>query len=43
MSLLEPRELFVLGDNPSESYDSRNYGPISEDLVLVKIDKCRAC
>jgi signal peptidase I len=30
-------ELIVLGDNPSESYDSRSYGPIPFKNVIGKI------
>ena len=30
-------ELFFLGDNPSESYDSRNYGFIPYKYVLGKV------
>jgi signal peptidase I len=27
-------EVFVMGDNRAESFDSRNFGPIPEDLVV---------
>ena len=30
-------ELFFLGDNPSESYDSRNYGFVPYKYVLGKV------
>jgi signal peptidase I len=34
---LPPRACFLLGDNPPESLDSRDYGPVSLDLVAGKV------
>jgi len=34
--LLKENEFFVLGDNINNSYDSRNYGPISYEQILGK-------
>ena len=28
---------FALGDNQSQSYDSRNYGPVSNDSIIGKV------
>ena len=28
---------FALGDNSSQSYDSRNYGPVSDDNIIGKV------
>jgi signal peptidase I len=33
---LSDREYFVLGDNRDDSADSREFGPVSEELVLGK-------
>ncbi len=35
------KELFFLGDNPSESYDSRNYGFVPYKYVLGKVTSQR--
>ena len=35
--LLKQNEVFVLGDNTYNSLDSRNYGPISKDVIMGKI------
>jgi signal peptidase I len=32
--VLGPHEYFVLGDNRSDSYDSRNYGPVSREAIM---------
>lgn len=34
--LLEPDHLFVMGDNRQNSKDSRDFGPLSEDLIVGK-------
>ena len=34
--LIKENEFFVLGDNVNNSYDSRNYGPISYNQILGK-------
>ena len=34
---IHPDEIFVLGDNQLDSFDSRKYGPIKMDQVLAKI------
>jgi signal peptidase I len=34
---LSDREYFVLGDNRDDSMDSREFGPLSEDLLLGKM------
>lgn len=31
---IPPNRLVVLGDNPADSYDSRNFGYISAEVVL---------
>lgn len=31
------REVFVTGDNPKESTDSREFGPVSMDQVVGKV------
>lgn len=32
--ILGPDEYFVLGDNRSDSFDSRNYGPIRKSAIM---------
>lgn len=39
--VIPPRSLFVLGDNPDESIDSRKLGLISFDRVLGRVVKKR--
>jgi signal peptidase I len=34
---LSPGQYFLLGDNRDDSYDSRDFGPVSEDLFLGKV------
>jgi len=34
ITVLEKDEYYVLGDNRNNSYDSRRFGPISEDLIV---------
>lgn len=34
---LADQEFFLIGDNPSESHDSRNYGAVSSDRILGTI------
>lgn len=34
---LESNEIYVLGDNPEESIDSRNYGPIKTEKIVGKL------
>jgi signal peptidase I len=34
---LSDRQYFVLGDNRDDSADSREFGPVSEDLILGKV------
>jgi len=34
---LSERQYFVLGDNRDDSLDSRDFGPVSEDLLLGKV------
>lgn len=35
--VLSKDEFFVLGDNVNNSYDSRNYGPVSYNQILSKV------
>ena len=35
--ILSPGVFYVLGDNSSQSYDSRYYGPISRDYVIGRV------
>ena len=35
--IIGENEIFALGDNRNNSYDSRNFGPISKDLVFGKV------
>ena len=32
--LLEPDELFLAGDNRPQSFDSRMFGPVKENLIV---------
>lgn len=34
---LKDDEIYVLGDNPKESIDSRNYGPVKTNNIVGKI------
>lgn len=34
---LDPDEYFVLGDFRSDSYDSRDYGPVKQDTIVGKV------
>lgn len=34
---LKSNEIYVLGDNPKESIDSRNYGPIKTNSIIGKV------
>jgi len=34
---LKENEIYILGDNPKESIDSRNYGPVKTELIIGKI------
>ena len=34
---LSDRQYFVLGDNRDDSEDSREFGPVPEDLLLGKV------
>jgi len=34
---LNENEIYILGDNPKESIDSRNYGPVKTELIIGKI------
>ena len=34
---LKKDEIYVLGDNPKESIDSRNYGPIKTSSIIGKV------
>lgn len=33
---------YLLGDNPSESYDSRNYGWVSKKEIVAKVMKSKS-
>ena len=35
--VIQPGEIFVLGDNRPQSQDSRNFGPVSLDLIRGKV------
>ena len=37
VKILEGNKFFALGDNPSQSYDSRNYGPVPFDNIIGKV------
>ena len=34
---LDPDEYFVLGDTRSDSYDSRDYGPVKQEAIVGKV------
>lgn len=34
---LNKNEIYVLGDNPKESIDSRNYGPLKGENIIGKV------
>lgn len=35
--VLPGNEFFAVGDNMAQSYDSRNYGPVSNDNIIGKV------
>ncbi len=34
---LENHEYYILGDNSKKSYDSRNYGPITREMIVGRL------
>jgi len=34
---LKNNEIYILGDNPKESIDSRNFGPVKTEQIIGKI------
>jgi len=36
MDITDGNQFYAIGDNEAESYDSRNYGPVSNDSIIGK-------